>query len=492
METQNYINVAMARRSAVAALGVALAGYLMTLVMPDYSQAETYGIFSVVPALFMIGYIFVTKRMFEGLMLASILGFMMVNPATLIDNFSSSLQSVLMSEDIAWLFLVCGLMGSIIALVEKAGGALAFGEWVAKKATTRKASLLWTWVLGIVIFLDDYLNALVIGSCMSPLCDRHKVPREVLAYVVDSTAAPVCAILPISTWAVFAGRLLESNGWAPDGQGLIYFIKTIPFNFYAWLALLIVPLFIIGVVPAFGPMKKAEERVAQGGPVAPEGSDKIDIHGGEKNEMSEKPKMINFIVPIASLIFFTAVSGIRMEIGVYCTMAVTFLFYLAQGVITPGEYWECTIKGIKNMLTSMLLMVMAFLFAEVNSQIGFTYYMIHTAEKFMTPELMPLVLFLVLSTTEFITGSNWGMYIIALPIVIPLAISMGINVPLAVGCVLSAGVFGSHICFYSDATIVTSAATGCDNFAHARTQIPYGMLCAAIAAVFFLIAGFVM
>ena len=141
-----------------------------------------------------------------------------------------------MSEDIAWLIIVCGLMGSIIALIEKAGGSFAFGEWIAKKAKTKKSSLIWTWILGIVIFIDDYLNSLTVGSCMTTLTDKHKVPREFLAYVVDSTAAPLCVIIPISTWAVFCSRILEVNGWAPAGEGLFYFIKTIPYNFYGWIA----------------------------------------------------------------------------------------------------------------------------------------------------------------------------------------------------------------------------------------------------------------
>ena len=136
-----------------------------------------------------------------------------------------------MSEDMAWLFLVCGLMGSIIALIEHAGGSFAFGDWVSRRAKTRESSLLWAWVLGMAIFIDDYLNSLTVGSSMAPVTDRHKVSREMLAYVVDSTAAPVCVLIPISTWGVFVGRLLESNGLAAEGEGLVYFLKTIPYNF---------------------------------------------------------------------------------------------------------------------------------------------------------------------------------------------------------------------------------------------------------------------
>lgn len=482
-----------------AAVAVCLA-LLLKLVMPDFTGQPSFGIYSLIPALFLILYIFFTKRIFEALILASLIGYIMVAPfGKSVTAFSTGLMEVMMSKDIAWLFLVCGLMGSIIAMVEKAGGAWAFGQWVAKKAATKNSVLIWTWLMGIILFLDDYLNALVIGSCMAPQSDRHRTPREMLAFIVDSTAAPACVLIPISSWGVFCGQLMETNRWAPEGQGLLYFIKTIPFNFYAWIGILIVPFFILNIIKPFGPMKKAYERVEKGGPVAPPGSERVDVRGGKKVEKPDNPRIINFFIPIISMIVFALIPAFisgdlglfDMPLGVYGTLAVCFILYLAQGVMTASEYWNCFITGIKNMLGSLILMVLAFLFAKVNEKIGFTYYMIEISESLMTPHLMPVVVFVVLSITELITGTNWGMYVIALPIVIPLAQKMGVNVALAVSAVISAGVFGSHICFYSDATVITSAATGCDNFAHARTQIPYGLLSAGITVVLYLIAGFI-
>lgn len=351
--------------------------------------------------------------------------------------------------------------------------------------------MIWTWVLGVVVFIDDYLNSLTVGSCMAPLTDKYRVPREFLAYVVDSTAAPLCVIIPISTWSVFCGRLLEVNGWAPEGEGLVYFIKTIPYNYYAWIAAIIVPLIVIGVIPIFGPMKKAELRVKEGGPLAPKGSEKIDIRAGETMEIPKNPKIMNFFLPILVLVGATIYFDVDMQMGVLCTMVFMFVFYLAQNIMSAEDFTDISLKGLKNMILPLMLMVLAFLFAEVNDQIGFTYYVISTASQYMTPALAPFTIFLVLAVTEFITGTNWGMYVIALPIVIPLAIGMDANVALTVSAVLSAGVFGSHICFYSDATVLTSAATGCNNFDHAFTQAPFGILGAIVSAILFLITGFI-
>lgn len=487
------------RRTLVIVLVVIIAAFALTMVLPH--DVENYGAASLIPAVFLIVYIFATQRIIEALTLASLIGFIMVSrPVTMgegnwagniFTNFSDGILGVMMSEDIAWLIIVCGLMGSLIALIEKSGGAYAFGQWISHKAKTKKASLMWTWFLGVVIFIDDYLNSLTVGSCMTKLTDQHRVPREFLSYIVDSTAAPLCVIIPISTWAVFCSRILETNGWAPAGEGLKYFIKTIPFNFYGWIAAICVPLVILGVIPIFGPMKKAFERVAEGGPLAPPDSDKIDIRAGKDDIIYENPRMINLFAPIAVLVGGTIILDFDMQMGVLLTMAFVFVFYLAQGVMTPEEFTDVALDGLKNMIMPLLLMILAFLFADVNDQIHFTLYVIQTATKYVTPQVMPLVVFIALAITEFITGTNWGMYIIALPIVIPLAQSIGCDVTLAVSAVLSAGVFGSHICFYSDATVITSAATGCNNFNHAVTQAPYGIMCACVSALLFLIMGFV-
>jgi Na+/H+ antiporter NhaC len=181
-----------------------------------------------------------------------------------------------------------------------------------------------------------------------------------------------------------------------------------------------------------------------------------------------------------------------MMMGVVITLAFMAILYIPQGICSAEKFSTEAVRGFKNMLYPLFLMFLAFVFADVNDQIGFTSYVINSATPLMSPATLPVLLFLILGVTEFITGTNWGMYIIALPIVIPLAMNVGADVSLCVASVLSAGVFGSHICFYSDATVLTSAACGCDNFKHALTQMPFGFLAAGISAVAFLVAGLVM
>lgn len=479
------------RRALIAAICIIVVTWLLSFLMP--TEASEFGAWSLLPATFLIVYIFITKRFLESLVLSCLMGLIMAaKTVNVFSEFSTILTDTMLDPDMAWLIIVCGLMGSIIALIERAGGAIAFGNWAAKHAKGEKSSLVWTWIMGIAIFLDDYLNSMAVGSCMRSLTDKFKVPREMLAYVVDSTAAPLCVLIPISTWAVFAVDLLEANGWAPEGMGLVYFIQTIPYNFYAWVAAIMVILVIFRVIPVFGPMKKAYARVAAGGPLAPEGSEKIDLYSGDTLTFAKTPRIINLVIPIISLVVFTLIFDIDLQMGVICTIPVMFILYLAQGIMNAEEFADCVVKGLQNMIMPLLLMVLAWVFAAMSEQIGFTQYVIDTVAANVGVALLPFVVFVALAITQFVTGTNWGLYIIALPIVIPLAIQMDANIALSVGAVISAGVLGSHCCFYSDATVLTSAACGCDNFRHAVTQMPYGILAGVIAAVMFLVCGFIM
>lgn len=469
--------------------------YLITLFLPENNKTDDgvyIGLFSVIPAIFLIAYIFITKRILEALVFATLMCFIFADRGNFLTSFNEGLTSVMCEEDTGWLIIVCGLMGSIIKLIEKTGGSFAFGDFVAKHSKTRKGSLLWTYLLGIIIFIDDYLNSLTVGSCMAPITDKHKVSREELTYIVDSTAAPVCVLLPISTWAVFASRLFVANGVTTEENALKYFIKTIPYNFYAWAALVIVLLLILRIIPPIGRMKKAENRVSNGGPLAPEGSEKIDIRGSNA-EVHTQGKMIDFALPIACLILATILCDVDMQKGVIITLGFMFILYVGRGIISASDFADCCIEGIKNMLLPLMLMVLAFLFSYASNRIHFTETVIESVLPIMKniPQLMPLLIFIILGATEFITGTNWGLYIIALPIVIPLSQAVGANTLLSISAVLSAGVFGSHICFYSDATIISSSACGCDNFEHGLSQMPYGFLGAVIAMIMFTIAGFV-
>ncbi|HHY91250.1 MAG TPA: hypothetical protein GX503_06250, partial [Clostridiales bacterium] len=220
-------------------------------------------------------------------------------------------------------------------------------------------------------------------------------------------------------------------------------------------------------------------------------SEKIDIRAGGAQDVEPftTPKIINFFLPILVLIGSTIAWGLDMQAGVLITLAFIFVFYVFQG-LDPEAFVDEMLRGLKNMLMPIVMVVLAFSFAAACEEIMFIDYVVDVAKRFMTPQMLPFVVFLVFGTTEFIMGISWGMYIIALPIVLPVTYAVGGDPIMTVGAVAAAGVWGSHCCFYSDATILTSASTGCDNFRHAITQIPFGLIAGIIAGIGYLILGF--
>lgn len=284
---------------------------------------------------------------------------------------------------------------------------------------------------------------------------------------------------------------MVANGLGESGEQVLTYIKVLPYNFYAIGALVVLFLVILGVIPKFGPMRGAYKRVEAGGPLAPPGSERIDIRAGKEAEVPENPKLRNFFAPMIILVGATIWFGFDMQMGVITAIAFGFIWFVAQGM-SPEDYVDEVLRGLKNMLMPLLMMVLAFSFANGCERIGFMDFVVEKATEHITLPFLPITIFFVFAFTEFIMGINWGMYIIALPMVVPVTLALGGDPIVMVGVVAAAGVWGSHCCFYSDATILTSAATGCDNFRHAITQIPFGLIAGFLAAIGYLVLGFVL
>jgi len=294
---------------------------------------------SLIPPLVVLVLAVWLRRPILSLIIGAVTGFLLLDPTQVLNNFASTSLKVMADETIGWLILVCGCFGALIALLVRTGGALAFGRNALKFAKGPRSSLFMTFILGIVIFIDDYLNALTVGETMKRVTDKFKVSREMLAYVVDSTAAPVCVLVPLSTWAVFFGGLLVDNGVAAEGQGISVYMQAIPYMLYAWLAVAMVLLVALGVVPAIGPMKKAELRAAKGEPAEAQvdldqvqTSDEYAIAAIEEEfkHADNQGKLHNFLVPILLLVAFTVYFDIDVWKGLLATLVITLPYYAVQ------------------------------------------------------------------------------------------------------------------------------------------------------------------
>nr|WP_299242032.1 Na+/H+ antiporter NhaC family protein [uncultured Halomonas sp.] len=433
-----------------------------------------------------------TRRALEPLVFGAFVGTLMIDPGNALSSLSENLLEVMTDEDVAWVIIVCGLMGSIIALLLKSGSSKAFANSLMRYTTNKPRALMGCWFMGIILFVDDYLNSLAVGTSMRKVTDRFKTSREMLAYVIDSTAAPISVLIPISTWAVFFGALIEKNGIAEDGQGIWTYIQAIPYMFYPWIAVILVPLFIFRWIPAFGPMKKAEQRAEETGQCVPPGAEHIDAEIGHLEADSDQTKgtIWTFLLPMASLAFFTWWFDLDFLMGIFVTLAGMIVAFIALKKLSPHQTFDNILEGFKSMIDALAVLVAAFLFNEVNTDLGLADYVINTVQPLINAQMLPFIIFTIMGFVSFATGSNWGVFVIILPIVSVLGQNLGADMILVIGATLSASTFGSHACFYSDATVLTAQASGCTPFQHAFTQLPYAAVAGCIAAVGYLILGY--
>ena len=443
-----------------------------------------YGIVSLLPTALVLVLAVWSQRTLESVLAGAIFAFLIMDGIGFVDTLAEVTLSQLMDEDIAWIILVCGLYGVFIQLLVRSGGSMAFGDLLLGGLRSKRQGLLTTWVLGLVIFLDDYLNSLTVGATMKAVTDRFKTSRAMLAYVVDSTAAPMCLLIPISSWGAYFAGLLEKNGAAADGQGLALFIESIPYMFYPFLALLIVPFVILGWVPLMGAMKQAEFKA--------ESSGDLGVFEGKVAEEQEigTGGPMTFFLPIVALLFFTIFPSVDLLRGVIAGVLATLVYFASLRLMPLSELFDTCIEGLKTMLPVLAMLLALFVFVEANNRIGLTEFVIESVQPFMTALWLPVIIFITMSAVSFATGSNWGVIAIAMPVAFPLAEIYDVSMPLVIGALLSASGFGSHACFYSDSTVLSAQGAGCQTYEHALTQLPYAVLAASIAALFFFIASF--
>lgn len=448
---------------------------------------EYFGVVSLVPTVVVLAVAVWTRRPVESLIIGALVGFVILAPRDPLTAFTDGMVAVMRNETVGWIILVCALFGSLITLLVRVGAAARFGDAASARIRTRGGSLAVTWLLGLAVFIDDYLNVLAVSSSVKRFTDRYRVSREMLAYVVDSTAAPVCILVPISTWAAYFSGLLEETGWAAPGRGLSLYIDAIPFMLYAWIAVALALLVGTGLVPAIGPMRKAERRAQETGQVAPPGLEEAKIEGETDPAAAERARPWHFIVPVVTLVAATWILDLDILKGVVVALGVTLAIVAGARLLRMRAALDTAMAGVLTMIVPLATVFGGFLLKEVNDGLGLTAYLIETVEPLMTPRLLPAVTFLTMSLVAFATASFWGIFAVAVPIVLPLATAVGAEMPLVIGALISASAFGSHACFYGDSTVLASRGAGCGVVEHALTQLPYALAAASLAAGGFLL-----
>ena len=444
---------------------------------------------AIVITLFIIIGAVVTRRCVECMIVGSMVAAIFVSGTGFLTTWSESLQNQL-AENV-WVMLVCLLFGGLISLLTDSKGSFGFSKYISKFCNSEKKTLMTTFVMGILIFVDDYLNVLSIGACMKKISDKQKLPRESLAYILDSTGAPVCVLLPFSTWAVFYASLFyeQESVQAISGvtDAMSAYVKAIPFCFYPIVALIVVFLFAMGWMPKLGAMKKAYKRVEETGKVYSDASRK---YNHDEYEDEEDGNIWNFLIPMGVLVGVAVVTG-DILVAVIIALIVCFVMYVPRKIISIDDFLSSMIRGFGDMLPTLTMLLVTFVLKDISGQMGMTEYIIELAEPFLFASIFPAMVFLLGAILAFTTGSDWGMSSIITPIVFPLGAALGANPVLIMAAIISGGTFGSHACFYADATLLASQSSGVENMEHALSQIPYVIIASVISVACFVVAGFV-
>jgi len=468
---------------------------------------ETYGWISILPPLLAIFLAIKTKHVYISLFLGIWLGWTIVqgwNPVSGIIQSVNALVSVFGDADNTRVILFSAMIGAVITFTQYSGGMNGFVRWVVSKGLVRgrRSAGLLAWFLGFVLFMESSICVLVSGAVSRPLFDKLRVSREKLSYILDSTSAPKCILIPLNAWGAFVIGLLAAQGMENPVKVLV---SSMAFNFYALAALLLVLLVVI-TDRDIGPMRKAEKRVREEGKLLRDGAEPLvsdDVVAMEAKP-GVPPRAVNMILPVATMVaampavlLITGKGNLMEGSGSLSVLWAVILGLLAgavsyrlQGLLNAREITDLFMKGVGGLVPLASLMILAFAIGDTCETLGTGPFVAQAAKSTLNPGVIPAVLFLISCFIAFSTGTSWGTFAIMIPIVVPMVRLVGLHPGLAVAAVLGGGVFGDHCSPISDTTIIASMASATDHIDHVRTQLPYALIAAGVSLALFLLFGY--
>ena len=474
----------------------------------EYVPAMYASIWSLVPPVIAIVLALITKEVYSSLFVGVLIGgafWAGFKPeATILHVFQDGVVGVLTDSYNMGILIFLVILGVMVCMMNKAGGSAAFGRWAKEHIKTRAGAQLTTIALGILIFIDDYFNCLTVGSVMRPVTDSHNVSRAKLAYLIDATAAPVCIIAPISSWAAAV------TGFVKGEDGFSIFIRAIPYNYYAILTIIMMVTLVLAKED-YGPMKEHEDNAIAGDLYT---TDDRPYESAQENVIYNKGKVIDLVFPIISLIiccvigmlysggffsgtgFVEAFSGsdasVGLMLGSFFAMVITIVFYAVRKVLRFSDSMACIPDGFKAMVPAILILTFAWTLKSMTDSLGAAEYVasIMNSAAGGLLNLLPAIIFLVGCFLAFATGTSWGTFGILIPIVV--AVFQGTNetmMIISISACMAGAVCGDHCSPISDTTIMASAGAQCNHVNHVSTQLPYAMTVAAVSCITYVIAG---
>ncbi len=478
--------------------------YIKEKTVPMYAT-----IWALVPPLIAIGLALITKEVYFSLFVGILTGALFYSnfnlEKTIHTVFVSGMISKLSDVGNVGILIFLVILGIMVSLMNKVGGSAAYGKWAGQKIKSRRGAMLSTFGLGALIFVDDYFNCLTVGSVMRPVTDKYKISRARLAYIIDATAAPICIIAPISSWAAAVSGVVEGN------DGFTLFLKSIPYNFYALLTIVMVVAMAIMQFD-FGPMRKHEENALKGDLFTTENR---PFEDGEVVS-NGKGKVIDLILPVLVLIvccvggmvytggffhgeasfmeaFANCDASLSLVYGSFLALVITFFFYIVRKVLTLKEFAESLTDGFKAMVPAILILIFAWTLSGITNKLGADVFVANIVKNSAgaLQLFLPAIIFAISVGLAFATGTSWGTFGILLPIVVAILEPGSEMLIMSISACLAGAVCGDHISPISDTTIMSSAGAQCDHMNHVTTQLPYALVVAAVSMVSYIIAAFV-
>ena len=505
------------RNKITALLAMAVLGLLAcpATVLAAEEKAATPAVYatfwSLIPPVVAIVLALLTKEVYSSLFLGILVGALLYSggnfEGTVNQIFSGGIISVLSSSSNVGILVFLVILGTMVCLMNRAGGSAAFGRWASKHIKTRVGAELATILLGVLIFIDDYFNCLTVGSVMRPITDQHNVSRAKLAYLIDATAAPVCIIAPISSWAAAV------SGFVPGEDGMSVFVRAIPYNYYALLTIVMMVSMVL-MKAEFGAMGVHESNALKGDLFTTDARPYASSEGDEK--VNPRGKVMDLLIPIISLViccvigmiytggffsgtdFVTAFSqsdaSVGLVLGSFFGLVVTVLLYMVRRVLSFRDCMACIPEGFKSMVPAILILTFAWTLKSMTDSLGaaeFVAGMVKSSAEGLV-NMLPAIIFLVACFLAFATGTSWGTFGILIPIVVHVFENTpGDLMIISISACMAGAVCGDHCSPISDTTIMASAGAQCDHVNHVSTQLPYAIMAAVVSFVTYIFAGFI-
>ena len=505
-------------RSKLSVLLTAVALFILACPVTVFAAEEAaatpavYATFwSLIPPVVAIALALITKEVYSSLFLGILVGALLYSggnfEGTVNHIFSGGMISVLSSSSNVGILVFLVILGTMVCLMNRAGGSAAFGRWASKHIKTRVGAELVTILLGVLIFIDDYFNCLTVGSVMRPITDQHNVSRAKLAYLIDATAAPVCIIAPISSWAAAV------SGFVPGADGMSIFVRAIPYNYYALLTIVMMVSMVL-MKAEFGAMGVHESNALKGDLFTT--AARPYAGSGEDSKENPRGKVVDLLIPIISLVicciigmiytggffsgtdFVTAFSqsdaSVGLVLGSFFGLVITILLYMVRSVLSFRDCMACIPEGFKSMVPAILILTFAWTLKNMTDSLGAAEFVAELVKSSASGlvNMLPAIIFLVACFLAFATGTSWGTFGILIPIVVHVFENTpGDLMIISISACMAGAVCGDHCSPISDTTIMASAGAQCDHVNHVSTQLPYAIVAAIVSFVTYIFAGFI-